>query len=1116
MIVYRHVTTFGVTQQRWLSKITDLEVVEVGGRAVLVAATHIGGGISSYALGAADTPLTALRNRAYLDTQGYQGAPEITQVTLGDRTAIHMGQLGGAADRGTDLRVDNGALAPFADLFGPGLGGRITALGQVQTPQGPVIYSAQAASMQLQSHRLLSDGSLVYAGQAILPGPADTIGASLDKIIQLTVDGQRVLVAISGLGNFISTHLMTDSGWLGPGAVHAAGQGAGYDLPSDVEAVQFGGASFVILGGSGSSSLTVFRVSATGGLTTVDHVVDEATTRFRAATALETAVVNGRAFVFAGGSDDGITVFTMTPDGRLVHLLTIADTDGMTLADVSDIEARVQDGRITLFVSSSTETGVTQLVFDPGQVGMTVLAGAGTVRGGAGSDMLRAGTGTTRLEGGAGNDMLIAGDGPVTLVGGEGADIFIPSRGAGRISILDYEHGVDRLDMSMLGSIRSIWQLRFIPTSNGVMIIYGESVLDIYSRDGRSLDVGDFSNAMFPIAHYALRPVDPIRITPDSTPSTEPTWIFGGQGHDRLTGSARPELVMAGSGDDTVSGGGGNDTLRAEAGNDLMRGGDGNDRLYGGTGLDTLFGDAGRDLLEGEADNDLLYGGEGDDTLSGGAGNDRLYGGAGRDRLDGGSGHDTLSGDAGDDWLQALHGNNRLLGGDGNDTLTAGGGLDYLAGGAGRDSLHGGAGNDTLLGEDGADTLWGDLGDDLLDGGAHSDQLRGGDGRDTLYGGSGADLLDGGSGADLLHGDDDDDRLFGEAGNDSLYGGTGNDLLYGGADHDRLYGNGDDDSLLGASGDDFLFGGFGNDILYGDEGNDSLYGEMGNDLIIGGWGDDYLLAGRGHDTLYGGDGSDRLIALRGNNRLYGEAGNDRLIGGAGRDRLSGGDGWDRLYGNAGNDTLDGGRGNDRLYGGSGDDLLMGGSGHDRLYGGRGNDRLSCSSGNNMIYGEGGNDRLVGGWGRDSLSGGRGHDRLEGGKGDDRLSGGSGNDRMWGGAGNDVLIGGSGSDLLVGGWGADRMQGGTGRDVFRFQSARDSRMDAPDLIMDFTRGIDRLDLDALNVGYVGRGGHSGPRSVRWDHVGDQTHVFVDLDGDRRPDMVIRLDGTLKLWETDFLL
>lgn len=1116
MIVYRHVTTFGVTQQRWLSKITDLEVVEAGGRAVLVAATHIGGGVSSYALGDADTPMTALRTRAYLDSQGYQGPPEITHLTLDGRSTIHVGQLGGAAALGIDLRVDNGALAPFDSLFGPGLGTRITALGQVQTAQGPVIYSAQAGSLQLQSHRLQADGSLVQAGQAILPVPEGTSGASLDKIIQLTVDGQRVLVAISGLGNFISTHLMTDSGWLGPGAVHLAGQGSGYDLPSDVEAVQFGGASFVILAGSGSSSLTVFRVNAAGNLTTVDHVIDEATTRFRAGTALETAVVNGRAFVFAGGADDGITVFTMTPDGRLVHLLTIADTDGMTLADVSDIEARVQDGVITLFVSSSTETGVTQLVFDPGQIGMTAMAGMGTMRGGAGNDMLRAGAGTTRLEGGAGNDILIAGDSAVTLSGGEGADIFLPSRGAGRITILDYEHGVDRLDMSMLGSIRSIWQLRFIPTSNGVMIIYGETILDIYSRDGRSLDVGDFGNAMFPIAHYSLPEVDPIRISPDSTPSTEPAWIFGGAGADRLTGTARPELVMAGAGDDTVSGGGGNDTLRGEGGNDVLRGGDGNDRLHGGPGRDTLFGDAGNDLLEGEDDNDLLYGDGGDDTLRGGAGSDLLYGGLGNDRLDGGSGNDTLSGEGGDDWLEDLAGNNRLLGGEGNDTLVAGGGADYLAGGAGRDSLRGGAGNDTLLGEDGADTLWGDLGDDLLDGGADNDQLRGGDGRDRLYGGSGNDLLDGGAGADLLHGDADDDRLFGDRGNDTLHGGFGNDLLSGGAENDLLYGNSGNDTLYAGSGDDFLFGGFGNDILYGDEGNDSLYGEIGNDLLFGGLGDDYLSGGRGHDTLYGGDGNDRLIALHGNNRLYGEAGNDRLIGGSGRDRLSGGDGWDRLYGNDSNDMLNGGRGNDRLYGGAGDDVLIGGSGNDLLYGGSGNDRIGSRSGRNAIYGEGGNDHLTGGSDSDTLSGGRGHDRLEGGKGNDRLSGGMGNDRIWGGWGNDMLNGGSGDDLLVGGWGADRMQGGTGRDIFRFQSGRDSRMGAPDLILDFTRGQDRLDLDALNVSYVGRGGHSGARSVRWDHVGDQTHVFVDLDGDRQSDMLIRLDGTLKLWGSDFLL
>ncbi|MBM3605639.1 MAG: calcium-binding protein, partial [Alphaproteobacteria bacterium] len=746
MIVYRHVTTFGVTQQRWLSKITDLEIVEVGGQTMLLAATHLGGGISSYAITDPDQPLTALRTRPYLDNATYQEPPRITRVSIGGRDLVHVAQLGQAANLGAELRGQNGALVPFAPLFGTELGTRLTALGQVQTSQGQILYSAQYGELQLQTHRLSPDGTLMRVGQVTLPTPRGSTNAALDKVLDVTVEGQRVLVAISGNGNFISTHLMTDSGWLGPGAIHVAARGVGYDLPSDVETVQFDGQTFVILAARGSSSLTVFRLTATGGLTAVDHVIDEATTRFQSATALEAVVLDGRAFVFAGGADDGISAFVMLPDGRLVHLAVIVDTAALTLANVSDIEAIVRDGRIILFVSSSTETGVTQFVFDPGRIGLTATTSSAIARGGGASDILIAGPTTTRLEGGAGSDILVAGTRSVTMVGGDGADIFMPTRVRGRISILDYDPAADRLDLSLLGNVRSIWQLQFIPTANGVMIIYGDTILDITTRNGRSLSIGDFSNALFPIAHYLLPEVDPIRVTPDDTPSTEATWIFGTPGADRLLGTAQPNLIMAGAGDDTVSGGGGNDTLRGEGGNDVLRGGEGNDQLFGGPGRDTLFGDAGHDLLYGEDGDDLLYGGAGNDTLYGGQGNNRLYGGPGNDRLYGGGGSDTLVGEDGRDWLEALLGNNRLLGGSGNDTLIAGVGSDYLNGGAGNDLLRGGAGNDTLLGEDGNDTLWGDDGNDLLEGRAGDDLLKGGEGNDTLHGGLGNDVLEGGAG----------------------------------------------------------------------------------------------------------------------------------------------------------------------------------------------------------------------------------------------------------------------------------------------------------------------------------------------------------------------------------
>lgn len=551
MITYQHVTTFGVTQPLWLSQVTDLAIVGSEGQYVLVAATHIGGGVTSYQISDPDTPLRQLGSRPYLQTYTYQGAPEISVIQLGDRVILHLAELGGVAARGAELAPVSGSIAGFAPLFPSGLpAGTITALEQVSTPQGEFVLLARSDSLTLTVHRMAPDGALTQRSSITIPMPVGAApDASIDRLVTTEVNGQRIIVAISGNGNFVSTHLLADSGHLGPGAVHLSSQGLGYDQPSDVQIVQFGGQTYVIVAGGASSSLSVFRLDNTGRLTGTDHVIDELTTRFQSATALETVVVDGRAFVFVGGADDGITVFTLLPDGRLLHLTTIADSNTTTLADVSAIRAVAIDGRIMLFVTSATETGITQFTFDPGRIGATAIVGSGVRQGGSGGDLLVAGPGTTRLEGGAGNDILVAGASPITLTGGAGADTFVASRVQGRIIITDYEHGVDRLDLSLLGMIRSIWQLRFIPTTTGVMIVYGETVLDIYTRDGRSLSISDFSNAsLFSVAHYLLPEVDPTRIRPEDTPSDTPEWLFGTEGPDLILGGPRPELIQAGGG----------------------------------------------------------------------------------------------------------------------------------------------------------------------------------------------------------------------------------------------------------------------------------------------------------------------------------------------------------------------------------------------------------------------------------------------------------------------------------------------------------------------------------------------------------------------------------------
>jgi uncharacterized protein YdeI (BOF family) len=109
-----------------------------------------------------------------------------------------------------------------------------------------------------------------------------------------------------------------------------------------------------------------------------------------------------------------------------------------------------------------------------------------------------------------------------------------------------------------------------------------------------------------------------------------------------------------------------------------------------------------------------------------------------------------------------------------------------------------------------------------------------------------------------------------------------------------------------------------------------------------------------------------------------------------------------------------------------------------------------------------------------------NDTLAGGAGNDRLSGLGDSDRLLGAAGDDVLIGGAERDTLVGGVGSDR---------FVYQSLGQGG----DRIVGFSAAEDVIDLRAL----LSRSGaikeQPAAEYVRFNQVGAQTQVQVDLDG-----------------------
>lgn len=176
------------------------------------------------------------------------------------------------------------------------------------------------------------------------------------------------------------------------------------------------------------------------------------------------------------------------------------------------------------------------------------------------------------------------------------------------------------------------------------------------------------------------------------------------------------------------------------------------------------------------------------------------------------------------------------------------------------------------------------------------------------------------------------------------------------------------------------------------------------------------------------------------------------------------------------------------------------------------DVLKGGKGDNLMFGNGGNDKIYAGGGDDYVLGGAGHDTISGSAGKDRLMGEGGNDRISGGSGADSLYGGAGADTFVFTAVKDSTGSETGRDtIYDFKQTQKDKID-----------LKAVDANTKSSGdqafkFIGTDSfHKKAGELRYEKKSGDTFIFADVNGDGKADFSIKLDTSVSLKATDFIL
>ena len=631
----------------YLSAIHDLQIINAGGTATLHSASGALGGVTSFGLQTGWQAQFQTQTAYAVNTTSYtyvpfaSGTVQLSLTRLADMLSEADTATSGSA-AGTPIFIRNN-----------GFTGDLVTMLAVDLPGGTCVYAGLNGSSGITAFQL--SGTATLTALAVMADTGTLPLADVSALVSVRVGGATLLVSASSGENGLASFVIASDGSLTQADVLDSRHGLSVSQPSAMKAVMVDGESYLVLAAAGSSSLSVVKLRADGQMQVVDHIIDSLDTRFGGACVVETVTAGDRTFVLAAGNDDGLSLFTLLPGGRLLLIDTLADGASLLLDNVAAITAAVVGTEVQIFTSSQTEAGICQFRIDLATLGpvQTGTPQSDSLTGTGLDDLLAGDGGADHLFGGLGNDILLDGAGSDQMTGGQGADIFVLSYDGQSDAIMDFQPGIDLLDLSGWPMFYAAGQATLTPTVDGCVLQFGAEQLVLTSMTHSPLTIADFPlSALVAMSRQAgLLEGRGVRLAG----TTGSDFQIGASGNDVMFGSTGADWIMGGNGRDTVRFNDQGLTALLPAAGAVrvdLKHPDRNIGLAAGDeydGIEQFFGTQGDDVLAGSGGVNRFSGGNGDDALIGRGGADQLDGQNGGDQLTGGGGGDLLSGGGGAD-----------------------------------------------------------------------------------------------------------------------------------------------------------------------------------------------------------------------------------------------------------------------------------------------------------------------------------------------------------------------------------------------------------------------------------------------------------------------------------